>query len=212
MPEKKPKIVQLSDATYYHVTGGSIQNLHKPLMSGTILNIGEQHNPFYSFYETYERKYPINGRDYRAIRLLELVAAGHVALEDIRWFAGEATKIAKHFQMLSREFLLEEVRLKFAPDAPSRRTALWVVPNYDLAKLWYEKLGRENMRIAKLSLTGKAIEVDSALMVSDSERLSISYQNAERYWLGERSHNPEPETLFSGRAEVVAIINPSHSN
>ena len=197
---------KVSNRSYYHVTGKTAYNTYSPLKIGDIFEVGNKSNPFFAFFENYERQITLEQGNVPALHFLRLVAEGHRTINDPKGFAMEALNIAKHFQMLSRELLLEEVRLKTNPSAPSRYTALWVVNTAEQAKLWMSILNREDIKIAKLKLTGTVLTVDSRLMVSDSEKLGVSYDKATQYWRGNTGANPKLETLFTGSVEVMNFI------
>jgi hypothetical protein len=105
--------------------------------------------------------------------------------------------------MLVRELIMEQVRIKIAPDAPSRQRCLWLADTLDEAKSWQARLGGGS--IARLQVRGTVHRADASHLLGDSEPLTVTYDRASKYWRGENSNAPELETLFCGSAKVLAI-------
>lgn len=194
----------VSGDEFFHVTRILTYNNNPPLEIGQQFEVGNIHNPFFGFYEN-EIKYTVSDPSgqikVKAIKFLSLVKDGKINCPTLPKTAHE---IAEHYIMLVRELIMEEVRKEVAPDAPSRKSCLWVVENIDQARHWVGRLGG-NSRIARLSMDGTIHRADANLMLGDSEPLSRTYANAHSYWQGEMSDSPEPEVIFSGTTTVVAF-------
>ena len=197
-----PKTV--SGHEFFHVTRILAYNKNPPLKIAYQFEVGNIHNPFFSFYEN-ELNYTVNdpsGRiEVKAIKFLSSVKVGTINCPTLPNIAYE---IAEHYIMLVRELIMEEVRKEVTPDAPSRKSCLWVVENIDQARYWLGRLGGDS-RIARLSLDGVIHRADASLLLGDSEPLSVTYANAHSYWQGTMSDSPEPEAVFCGTATVVAF-------
>lgn len=112
-------------------------------------------------------------------------------------------EVAQHYLMLARELIMEEVRLRVAPAAPSRKTCLWASESEDGARFWLKRLGGEGGRLLKLNVEGAWHAADANLLLGDSEPLSETYARAEKYWHGDVSLSSEPELLIAGDVEVL---------
>jgi Protein of unknown function (DUF2441) len=108
--------------------------------------------------------------------------------------------------MLARELIMEDVRREIACNAPSRKSCLWGANSFEEAESWKMRLGGA-CRIARLNVSGTIHRADAAHLLSDSESLALTYERAHAYWRGEISAAPEVETLFSGLATVLEILN-----
>jgi len=181
----------VSDSTYF-----SIENI------GTVIEVGNKQNPFFSHYEeTQEYKVQLPGRTVHVpvLRFLNDVKKGKIKCDDL---ADRAYNIVNHYHILSRELILEEVRLSVYPTAPSRKTCLWVSDTLELARKWKRKLPQESS-IFRLKLEGKFHAGDARLMMNESEPLSQAYEKAKHYWRSETSERPLPEILFAGSATIL---------
>ena len=172
---------------------------------GTEFTVGENTNPFFGFYEN-TREYPATTPDgERMIPAIQLLKG--IRDENLEWpnFSTIACQVALHYMMLARELIMEEVKQKIAPDAPSRKTCLWMATDLSEARIWQNRLNNGG-KIAQLRATGITHRVDAAYLLGDSEPLTQTYDKARNYWLGQMSDNPQPEILFSGKATVVKIL------
>jgi hypothetical protein len=61
----------------------------------------------------------------------------------------------------------------------------------------------------KVLATGKALDVDSRFLAGDGEPLPSWYDKARRYWRGETTPSPLPETIFEGTLRVAEILDPT---
>jgi hypothetical protein len=198
------KVVELvENMTVFHVAHNKNYVRREPLKMGQKIEVGKATNPFMGYYDkarTYSVKHGNTTQKIPALKFLREVNKGKIECADI---ARQAHKIANHYSMLSRELIMEEIRLQIAPTAPSRKTCLWVVDELPLAEYWSKKIGGTS-QIVKLSLTGCIHRCDAKHLMNESEPLADTYAKAERYWLGQVSKDPLPEILFAGSATVTA--------
>jgi hypothetical protein len=118
-----------------------------------------------------------------------------------------ALEVAQHYVMLSRELIMEDVRLRIDSGLPSRQSCLWGAEDIDQARLWVTKLGSQGaVSIFELEVTGSLHKADAALLLGDAEALSETIRKAEDYWRGVSSPQPEWESLFAGEAKVLRIV------
>jgi hypothetical protein len=193
------------DWEFFHVTRTLPYNPNGPLSLGQTIRVGDQHNPFFAFFEgvrQYGVTTPSGLVQVKAIKYLKSVQRGEIHSFE---FPRIAAEVAEHYLILARELILEEVRREIAPSVPSRKTCLWVADSASEAREWQKRLGG-NSKIARLQASGHVHRADASLLLGDSEPLSLTYTRANSYWRGEFSEIPELETLFSGSARVVEII------
>lgn len=195
---------KVKELEVYHLCHQKDYVHHAALIPGQSFIVGETVNPFFGYYDkarTYKVEAGGTTRNVPAIKFLRDIKNGHINCPDL---AREAYRIANHYSMLARELIMEEVRLKTAPEAPSRKTCLWVVDDIDLATYWARKIGGPGS-IVKLSLTGTVHRCDAKHLMNESEPLEETYEKAQLYWQGALSKDPLPEILFEGNATVLEI-------
>jgi hypothetical protein len=103
-----------------------------------------------------------------------------------------------------REQFFEEVRAKDFPMLPSRKSALWLFDNKELAlrcgdKWGFIKQGRDLIEV-EILLCNKMIKVDSKWINQEAREYS---RNAQSYWSGEMTEASEPEILFDGALKLL---------
>jgi hypothetical protein len=193
----------VSHLRLFHVTRQIAYNRHPALIVGAEVEVGKETNPFFGFYEqarTYPVSLPTGTESYGAVHLLKEVQAGRLRYDNLPTVAVD---VARHYLMLTRELIMEEVRREVAPLAPSRQRCLYAGADLDLARHWKDRLGGEG-RILEIAVTGCIVEADPNLLLGDSEPLSVTYCRARRYWQGEKGDAAEAEVLVSGWIKVVA--------
>lgn len=195
----------VSNRRLFHVT--VTKPYKQAFTAGQIIEIGVIENPFFRFYES-AREYPINDNGnlviVKAIRWLSLVRQGQIAPHP-GILPSIALEVAQHYVMLSRELIMEDLRIReFNSLPPSRQTCLYTCDTQDEAKHWVNRLGDAGASICELICTGMIHRADAMLLLGDSEPLSVTRDRGRRYWNGEASDHPEWETLFVGKAEVVS--------
>jgi len=193
---------QVENGIFYHVAHNKKYVRHTPLCAGTVFTVGTETNPFFGYYNN-ARTYTVqkDGENIKvpALKFLRDAKRGRISGNDL---PKQAYNIANHYSMLARELIMEEVRHVIAPDAPSRKTCLWVVDDLSLASYWQRKIGGRS-RLIKLALTGTVHRGDAKFLMNESEPLPATYEKARNYWLGQMTGNALPEILFSGTAEVI---------
>jgi len=201
-----PKDVE--NKIYYHITHDGIYNTYDAFERDQEIEFGKEDNPFFGFYKKFQKNYNYNDngvtKTVGAIKYLQLFKEGKITNPDPIYVPKIAVDISQHYLMLSRELIMEEVRLTSEPTAPSRKKCLWVVETKKEAQKWAQKMNR-SPRIITFNLTGVTHVADSKFLLGDSESLITTYENATRYWKGELSQEPLMEVLFSGIGKVVKI-------
>jgi len=192
----------ITDRVFYHVAHNKNYVRRKPLSVGLVFKVGQETNPFFGYYDK-ARTYTVKKDDKNvvvpALKFLRDAKKGRITGTDL---PRQAYNIANHYSMLARELIMEEVRLQITPNAPSRKTCLWVVDDLGLAAYWARKIGGKS-RLVKLSLSGQAHRCDAKFLMNESEPLAATYEKATAYWQGDMTDDPLPEILFSGTATVL---------
>lgn len=206
-------VSDIVDGVFLHINSNANRSPHDLMRRGSVIEIGGLTNPFFGLYETYARAYPLrksNGstEDVPAIAFLSGVKDGTIKSDNLPLAAWE---ISRHFMMLARELVWENIRLKEFPDEPSRQRCIWLLENDDQARAWLRTLAfpPNTHWVVKVRASGRALRVDSRFLAEDSELLAVWFDKARRYWRGEITDNPDPEVLFTGTLRVEEIINPT---
>ena len=195
----------VSDRKLYHVT------VTKPYKQALVANqkilAGSEYNPFFRFYEGVI-EYPVthNGGtiQVKAVAWLRRVHEKAIATNP-EILASIAYDVTRHYVMLCRELIMEEVRKEeFSANPPSRQRCLYLCDSLEEARYWKGRLGGGT--VCELMCTGTLHRADARLLLADSEPLSVTRDRARAYWRGEKGDNPEMETLFVGDATVIAIV------
>ena len=113
-----------------------------------------------------------------------------------------------HSAFVLRELALEEIRLKYCPDLPSRLRCLYVCDKKEDAINWSEVLKRNNKQakqILTLELNGTIFKGDGSMMFRVNKPYSEHLKTAKEYW--NNSTGKTDEILFMGTAKVIDVIN-----
>lgn len=205
-------IQMINEQTYFHINSNTNLSPHSLMQCGDVIEVGHRANPFFHFYETYKRTYPVTEnpsgivRQVPAMRFLKLVKEGTITSPILPTIACDT---ANHFLMLARELLWENVRSAEFPQAPSRQRCIWLIESMADVKNWISRLGfKPNFySVVRLRATGRALKADGNCLAGDSEPLPVWFEKARAYWSGENSETPLPEVLFEGRIEIDEIVN-----
>ncbi|WP_441234481.1 DUF2441 domain-containing protein [Bradyrhizobium sp. 930_D9_N1_4] len=200
-------VEKVNDRKFYQAT--STNHYKQAFVAHQEIGIGEQHNPFFKFFET-ALEYPVtDGQtgasiNINAVEWLHRVRAKTI-LTSYDMLAEKAFEVSQHYMMLSRELIMEQIRIEeFDGKPPSRQTCLFLCETIEEAKSWIPLLGSQGA-VCELVCSGIVHRADSRLMVKISEPLSVTRDKARAYWKGETSGDPRLETLFVGRAVVSAV-------
>ncbi|MET4121979.1 hypothetical protein ABIB85_008435 [Bradyrhizobium sp. JR1.5] len=134
----------------------------------------------------------------RAVEFLKQVEAGHVNCPILPTIAVE---VARHYVMLCRELIMEDIRLaEFKGEPPSRQRCLYACETPEEARHWKQLVGLGST-VCELTCTGTIHRADASHLLGDSEPLSVTRERARKYWRGEAGESPQWETLFVGDAQ-----------
>ena len=190
--------MKISKEIYYHANSGYEVNIGDIL----IFN-GDKYNKMYE--GIYNSEFKLNGLDANELLINKKKNIDYsLSPEELEMVINTVNNDA----YVLRELALEEIRKTKYPSYPSRLNALYVTKNKEDAFTWSSILKR-NKKVCKQILT---LELTGELFVGDGniiKRQNISFQkqldNADIYWSGKTSENPE--YLFYGEARVVDIEN-----
>jgi hypothetical protein len=199
-------VEQLTNRKLFHVSVGAPYKT--ALIGNQSIRAGDAPNPFFAFYEG-AREYPVteNGAtiQVKAVAWLKRVRAGTILPQSPQILANIAAEVTEHYVMLARELIMEEIRVsEFGGKPPSRQTCLYGADTLDEARYWNRRIGGQGT-ICELTCTGTMHRADARLLLADSEPLSVTRDQARKYWRGEAGGNPEWETLFVGEATVTGF-------
>jgi hypothetical protein len=203
---------------FYHINSTANASRHDLMRCGSIIDVGRESNPFFGFYETWQRSYTVKNKTTGTtdavppIQFLRRVKDKDITLDDPNVLPQLSLEVGRHFMMLARELVWETVRLNEFPETPSRQRCIWLTRTVEQAREWVPrmnldpKLQPQTYWIVSLRATGKALEADGGFLAEDAELLPVWHEKAHQYWRGETSANPQPEVIFNGMVEVVDII------
>ena len=203
---------------FFHINSTANASRHDLMRRGSIIEIGKSSNPFFGFYETWQRSYNVRNKTTGAteavppIQFLRRIKDKDITLDDQNVFPQLSLEVARHFMMLARELVWETVRLNELPEAPSRQRCIWLTRTIEQAREWLPrmnldpKLQPQTYWIVSVRATGRALEVDGGFLAGDAELLSVWHEKARQYWRGEKTASPQSEVIFDGTVEVLDII------
>ena len=202
-------VEKVEEKVLYHRT--VTRSYKKAFEAGQGVTIGNAHNPFFGFYDT-PRTYPLMHRDrsieqISPIAFLKNVQAGNIKPSNL---ARDASEIAQHYYLLSREILMEYIRVtEFAGLPPSRQVCLFTCDTLQEAKAWDKKMSKDSDEegvLCELTCTGTIFRADASWLRVESDGLSMLIACARAYWRGDVSDHPQMETLFVGDATVTDVV------
>lgn len=200
--------------TYFHVNSTANLSRYDLMRVGQRIEIGQETNPFFRLYETWQRSYRVRNittglnEDVPALQWLRRIRDKNITLDNPDALAGAAFDIGRHFMMLAREFVWEVVRQNEFHEAPSRQRCIWLTKTPEEARQWVKILSFQpnTYWIVRLTAAGTVLDVDGNYLAGDSEPLPQWYEKARAYWSSKMTSNPDPETIFQGTLVVEEII------
>lgn len=167
----------IENEIYYHIQAKGLQKESFWEVGSTYI-IGDQKNPFSSFFDIADLK-PVNdGNVYRHLY---------------------------HYQRLSREMIFEEVRREHFSELPSRLYCLWVMPEEQSSiEYWKTEIPGEKRFLLKLELSGVIHKANQKFLDLNFDSMNTNRDRAFKYWSGSTgSGQIEDEFLFIGTAKVL---------
>jgi len=113
----KPVSVADPNTDYYHINRGVLWSPYAILNADDQFDVGGNSNPYFKFFETQKKAYPVTQSDgsqlmVSGVRFVGAVAKGEVNSPNI---AGIAYDLAKHLVAYVRELVWEDLRKKEFP-------------------------------------------------------------------------------------------------
>ncbi len=199
--------------SYFHINSSANLSPYGMMKKGDAIQVGKSSNPFFRFYEVYQRTYAVTESDgsvhqIPAMSFLRRTKDDSIESQD---FPRIAFETANHFLILARELFWENIRLAEFPDAPSRQRCIWLIESLEHVSAWIMRLGFKpgDFQVVRVSTQGQVVRTDGNNLAGDTQLLSVWTNLARAYWAGKKSSNPIPEVLFEGNLEVQAIVEPS---
>lgn len=175
-------VKKVKSQTYFHINSTANLSQYDLMRVGSSIKIGDELNPLFRLYETWQRSYQVRNKktggidNVPAIQFLKRIRDKDITLDDSTALAGVSFDIARHFMMLARELVWEAVRSNEFPKAPSRQRCIWITRTAEEARRWVNIMGfQPNTHwIVRLTATGTASDVDGNYLAGDSEPLPRS--------------------------------------
>ena len=125
-------------------------------------------------------------------------------VEELRLISNTVNHSAK----VLRELALEEIRINYCPNNPSRLRCLYVCEKESEAIEWAEVLKRNNKQakqILTLELNGTIFKGDGLSLLTVNKSYNEHLKTAREYW--SNSTGKTSEILFMGTAKVIGVKN-----
>ena len=125
-------------------------------------------------------------------------------VEELRLISNTVNHSAK----VLRELALEEIRINYCPNNPSRLRCLYVCEKESEAIEWAEVLKRNNKQakqILTLELNGTIFKGDGLSLLTVNKSYNEHLKTAKEYW--SNSTGKTSEILFMGTAKVIGVKN-----
>jgi hypothetical protein len=197
---------QVCDREFFHVARATS---HPPLVHGQALTIGDVYNPFFDrFNQRLDVPLIENGQHFQIPpgQWLKTAFEGRFDPAPLPHAIAEVGfRATRHYAMLCRELVMEDVRARDFSDAPSRQRCLYLCDTPEEAAVWRRDHLGDNGTIVRLACTGAIHRGDASIMLRDGEELWSVIANAKRYWRGEMTERPQREALFEGTARVIGV-------
>lgn len=199
--------MEVTNQLFYHLSSNQPYNVFPKLEVGQVLQVGQGHNTFYNYFFTQDFTIPITHKKTLEITkvavttYLENICSGVISKAPQQTVNSISRDAVARLYTMNRELFVENIRLRYFPHLPSRLSCLWLCNEIEQISKWMPKLGKD-LTLVTLLATGHTHEVDSNLLPVSSEPFSIWEEKSRRYWSGEMSDNPLPETLFIGTIHI----------
>ena len=127
-------------------------------------------------------------------------------------YLGYDIKLTDDLKKALREYALEEVRVKYFSNYPSRLSCLYVSKTLEEALFWYNTFieqGRPTYQIVKVSVDGSSFTGDAWNCFKGTKDKNKNLELAYNYWNNLdnlKGEKPIVETLVDGKIKVIEII------
>ena len=199
--------------TFYHISYVKPYNLFPDFEIGQGVLIGNDFNPFFDHFYNLNEHVEVgipNGIQnvHYSTWIADFTKQNSVkSYPDPTIFFPYINAKLKDLFTLNRELMLENIRLQYYPDMPSRLKSLWVSNTPEETSVWMMQfITSENLQLITFeSSTEPSKALDSKLLPLPHDSLKTKEEKAHAYWSGEVSKEPMIEHLFQGEAIVKDI-------
>lgn len=197
----------------FHINRSSDYLPYPQLTLGQTITAGNALNPFFKYYDTNVRTFPVTFEDGSVVNQTPRMFLNNVVNGSVRPknLAVDAQNIAEDYFILARELLFENVRLSEFPERPSRSKAIWLSQSLNEVWMWHDTLSHGQpgfMQCVEAVCTGEFHRCDASWLPGDSMGISSMINNARQYWSGEinATKTPKTELLFVGKLVVQRVM------
>lgn len=120
----------------------------------------------------------------------------------------ESKRIISNTNVYIRELALEEIRIKYFSELPSRLHSIWVCEESQL-DFWKDNLNGD-LELLKLELSGTLFHSSDAFLPPENINVSEIKKEAKRYWTPNFQTEEEKlksEYLFQGKVKIIEKMN-----
>jgi hypothetical protein len=199
-------VEQVRDRDFFHVARATS---YPPLVEGQVLTIGAVYNPFFDrFNQRLDVPHNENGQNIQIAAgqwLLKALGGGFDPPPFPHRIAEVGFRATRHYAMLCRELIMEDVRTREFSEAPSRQRCLYLCDTPEDAAVWRKDHLGASGTIVRLACTGAIHRGDASILLRDGEALWSVIANAKRYWRGEMTEQPQREIVFEGTLRVIEV-------
>jgi hypothetical protein len=164
--------------TFYHIqTSAAHTEGLRPFVVGQTQTIGGGHNPYYS-----------------SIRISATRQRADVS----------STDVLRHYAVMLRESVFENIRLKNYASLPSRNQCIWLTDSLPSARYWMGRIPHhgEKRLLEVAALDGMFHQANEGHLTNGHENIDEIEQRAHQYWKGEPGTG-RSEILFVGKLTVI---------
>lgn len=198
--------------TVYHVTYFKEYNTFPKFVLNDEITFGNTFNAFYNYFymDDHHHQNVMAGGNAQRVHVsteLDALAKGLCnGYPDPRQLIPYLNHNFHDLDTLNRELILENIRIKYYSDMPSRFSCLWVTKSLEEAFIWSQHFSEEkDLKMITLETTTNAVKVDSKFIPLPHDSLKVREDKAHAYWSGQESETPMIEYLFQGNATVKNI-------
>jgi hypothetical protein len=194
---------------YYHINRLVPWSRYGLLSVSDEIYIGGESNPYFRFFETQRKAYPVtldSGEVIQVpgVKFIASVSRGEINPEDL---AGTALDLTKHLVAYLRELIWEDVRKREFSHLPSRQRCIWLILNQAGVRYWLRRMDvGDNFQVLRIQVQGSIHKASESYLLGDSEPMEESIEKARQYWRGVIEDAETEEIIFEGRMQVVEVM------
>lgn len=197
---------------FYHINFKRPYNSYPAMEKDQNLSIGESNNPFYQYFFNDRLQVSITYKPNINKNIPHYVYFQNIANGNLKADSNIVGNIALEnddfYFKFTRELFLENIRLSYFPEKPSRLKCIWLGKDQKLIEKWVNEFeGNINVRVrvVLLEINGNTATLDSQLLPKQSDPHADWHEKSMKYWAGEQTESPILETLFIGNCVVREV-------